>query len=111
MAIPSWNRNSSVSDTALEILTTGGLDLDGTIRQEEEVHGSATYTESRYQDINVQDVIDDMIDRGMEIETRADILDHAQDMLADMDDWEYNDDIEYENHDIHDYGDGSTDFI
>ncbi len=109
MAIPSWNRNSSSTD--LEILTAEGLDLSGTIRQSEVVYGSATYSETRSQDINVQDVVDDMTDRGIEITSNQDILDHASDMFTDMDDWEYDDDIEYEDHDIHDYGDNSTDFI
>tara|TARA_Y100000748_G_C15489122_1_gene485817 strand:- start:1771 stop:2100 length:330 start_codon:yes stop_codon:yes gene_type:complete len=109
LAIPSWNRNASSTD--LEILTAEGLDLSGTIRQSEVVHGSATYTETRTQDISVQEVVDDMIERGIEITSHEDIRDHACDMLTDMDDWEYDDDIEYDNHDIHDYGDGSTDFI
>ena len=52
-----------------------------------------------------------MTDRGIEITSNQDILDHASDMFTDMDDWEYDDDIEYEDHDIHDYGDHSTDFI
>ncbi len=109
MAIPSWNRNASSTD--LEILTAEGLDLSGTIRQSEIVHGSASYSETRTQDISVQDVVDDMTERGIEITSNADILEHANDMMCDMDDWEYDDDIEYDNHDIHDYGDSSTDFI
>ena len=85
MAIPSWNRNASSTD--LEILTAEGLDLSGTIRQSEVVHGSATYTETRTQDISVQEVVDDMIERGIEITSHEDIRDHACDMLTDMDDW------------------------
>ena len=92
MAIPSWNRNASSTD--LEILTAEGLDLSGTIRQSEVVYGSARYSETRSQDISVQDVVDDMTDRGIEITSNQDILDHASDMFTDMDDWEYDDDID-----------------
>ena len=63
MAIPSWNRNASSTD--LEILTAEGLDLSGTIRQSEVVYGSARYSETRSQDISVQDVVDDMTDSGI----------------------------------------------
>ena len=56
MAIPSWNRNASSTD--LEILTAEGLDLSGTIRQSEVVYGSARYSETRTQDISIQDVVD-----------------------------------------------------
>ena len=109
MAIPSCNRNASSTD--IEILTAEGLDLSGHIRQSEVVYGTARYSETRTQDISVQDVVDDMLERDIEITSHQDILDHANDMFADMDDCEYDDDVEYEDHDVHDYGDHSTDFI
>ena len=98
MGIPTWNR---VANPGLEVLQSEGLDMTETITTSEVVRGTATYSETRYCSITVEDVVNDMLDRNMVIEDRYDILEHARTMSDGMD-FEYNEDIEYHDHESND---------
>ena len=94
MGIPTWNR---IANPGLAVIESEGLDLSDTITTSEVVRGTATYSETRYCSISVEDVVNDMLDNNMVIEERYDILEHARTMANDMD-FEYNEDIEYHDH-------------
>lgn len=107
MTIPVWNR-ASASETDLDILMQNGMDMDGSIRDEQVVYGTARYTETRYADIDVRDVVDDLLERGIEITSNDQVLDHAREMLQERDNYDFMDDIDYDDHDSYDIQDEGT---
>lgn len=107
MTIPVWNRRSA-DNTGLDILLQNGMDIDGSIRDEQVVYGTARYSETRYSDIDVRDVVDDLLERGVEITSQQQVLDHARLMLEDRDNYDFMDDIDYDDHESHDFDNQGT---
>ena len=107
MTIPNWNR-ATADDAGLDILLQNGMDIDGSIRDEQTVYGTASYTETRYANIDIRDVVDDLLERGVEITSNDQVLDHAREMLEERDDYDYADDIDYGDHESNDIEHEST---
>ena len=91
----------------------GNLPFDtGTaVRVTERVTGVAYYSETRTLDIPISDIIEHANNMEYEIGTRHDLETLAEDMSSEMEFDDYNDDIEYDDHDANDWSIESSETI
>lgn len=117
MGVPNWNKPDFIIDErelaveggghTFRPVYEGGLPFDTSsidaVRVTERVTGIARYSETRTLDIPISEIIEHANDTEYEIRNRYDLESLAEDMSREMEFDDYNDDIDYEDHDINDY--------
>jgi len=115
MGVPDWNKPNFVIDErelaveddshVFRQVDEGNLPFAAgtSVRVTERVSGVAFYTETRYVDIPVSDIIEHANDTEYEIRNRYDLESLAEDISTEWDFDDYNDDIEYQDHDANDF--------
>ena len=115
MAVPDWNKPNFVIDEreiavdedghTFRQIDEGNLPFDTgtTVRVTERVSGIAMYSETRSLDLPISEIIEHANYIEYEIRNRDDLESLAEDMAREMEFDDYNDDIEYDDHDANDF--------